>query len=147
MPQPTSSSSVVLSGPPQVPAIQDYVLYASGPSINELTIHDYMTSDSFMFKFQNFLSILLDIIKEQGRQLEFDGYYISYLLGNLTQEEFEETAKTFITEPKATSPEAIMDRVQMLYTLRGHDISIREMAQYLHCDEEIVVKALQLLQK
>ena len=106
-----------------------------------------MPTSSFVFEFKNFLSILLDIIKEQGRQLEFDGYYISYLLGSLTQEEFEETAKTFITEPKATTPEAIMDRVQMLYTLRGHDISIREMAQYLHSDEETVVKALQLLQK
>lgn len=106
-----------------------------------------MPSDSFVFEFRNFLSVLLDIIKEQGRQLEFDGYYISYLLGNLTQEEFEETAKTFVMEPKATTPEAIKDRVQILHALRGHDISVREMAQYLHCDEEIVVRALQLLQK
>ena len=124
-----------------------YILHASGPSLGQLQIHSIMPSNSFVFEFKNFLSILLDIIKEQGRQLEFDGYYISYLLGSLTKEEFEEVAKTFVTEPKAATPEAIMDRVQVLHALRGHDISVREMAQYLHCDEGTVVKALQLLQK
>jgi hypothetical protein len=122
------------------------VLYASGPSLNELTIHDYVTSDSFMFKFQNFLSILLDIIKEQGRQLEFDGYYISYLLGNITEEEFQEIARDFVTETRETPFDVLKDKVRVLNALRGQDLSIREMAQYLHCSEDDVVRALRLLQ-
>lgn len=115
--------------------------------MDRLQIHSIMPSDSFAFEFKNFLSVLLDIIKEQGRQLEFDGYYISYLLGNLTQEEFEEVSRTYVVEAKANTAEAIKDRVEILHALRGHDISVSEMAQYLHSDEETVMKALKLLQK
>jgi len=146
MAQLTSGNSAV----PLVPAkpAKDYILHVSvGPSPGELTFRGIMPSDSFVFEFKNFLSILLDIIKEQGRQLEFDGFYISYLLGTLTQDELDEAAKTFVTEATVTTAEAIKDRVGILHALRGHDISVREMAQYLHCDEEAVVKALQLLQK
>lgn len=144
MPQPTSSSEVKLVAPTW--PTRDYLIRASGTSLETLQLHGVIPTATFVSTFKDFLSTLLDIIREQGKQLEFDGYYISYLLGNLTEEEFQEIAQGFVTETRETPFEVLKDKVRVLNALRGQDLSVREMAQYLHCSEDDIVRALQLLQ-
>jgi hypothetical protein len=143
MPQQTNSSEVKLAAP--ILPKYDYLLHASGMSLETLQLHVIPTA-TFVSTFKDFLSTLLDIIREQGKQLEFDGYYISYLLGNITEEEFQEIAKGFVTETRETPFNVLKDKVRVLNALRGQDLSIREMAQYLYCSEDDIVRALQLLQ-
>jgi Trp operon repressor len=115
-------------------------------SLETLQLHEVIPTATFVSTFKDFLSTLLDIIREQGKQLEFDGYYISYLLGNLTEEEFQEIAQGFVAETHEMPFEVLKDKVRILNALRGQDLSVREMAQYLHCSEDDIVRALQLLQ-
>lgn len=146
MPQQTSGTEVKgLTGPSPLGRYQGYILHASGQS-GDIKIHWSISTSTFVSAFNNFLAVLLEIIKEQGKQLEFDGYYISYLLGHLSEEEFEEISKTFVSEIQDTPLEILKDKVRVLHALRGHDITIREMAQYLHCDEDAIMNALRLLQ-
>ena len=147
MPQQISNTGVLtFAVPPPVTPYHDYIFHASGQSLGTLQIHSVIPTATFTYTFNNFLSVLLDIIRGQGKQLEFDGYYISYLLGNLTEEEFDVIARTFVSETREIPVEELKDKVRVLHALRGHDTSIREMAQYLHCSEDAVVRALQLLQ-
>lgn len=111
-----------------------------------LEIQWEMPTSAFAATFHDFLSTLLEIIKGQGKQLEYEGYYISYLLGNLTEEEFEAVSSTYVTENQDIPLEQLKDKVRVLTALRGHDITIQEMAQYLRCDEAIIERAIQLLQ-
>lgn len=112
----------------------------------KLTGPTSMVAGTLFSPWKNFLTVLLEIIEGQGKQLEFDGYYISYLLGHITERQFKGISKKFVVEKKVTDPEQIKTKVQMLTALRGHDITVKEMAQYLHCDEAAVTKALALLQ-
>jgi len=123
----------------------DYIIRASGSSIENLQISWIGLTSSAYSYFKNFLSILLEIIKSQNKQLEFDGYYISYLLGNITEEEFESIAKKFAPEKKKIPLEHLRDKISILKGLRGHDITPKEMAQYLQCEESDIVKVLKLL--
>jgi hypothetical protein len=124
----------------------DLILRASGSSLEALEIRYIQPTSAFAFSFMNFLSVLLEIIESQSKQLEFDGYYVSYLLGHIDEKEFGAIAESYVSEKKEIRPEQLKDKVQVLQTLRGHDLTTREMAQYLHCDEADIIKALQLLQ-
>lgn len=43
---------------------------------------------------------LLEIIKNQNKQLEYTGYYIAFLLGCTSEKEFEEISKKFIIKSR-----------------------------------------------
>jgi hypothetical protein len=125
----------------------DFLFRASGSSLDNLKIDWVQPTSTAAFYFRNFLLILLEIIESQGKQLEFDGYYISYLLGHIDEKEFEAIAENYISEKtKEVSPEQLKDKIQILQSLRGNDFTTREMAQFLHCDEADILKALLLLQ-
>ena len=125
----------------------DYLFRASGTSLETLDIYWVQPTSAIAYSFMNFLSVLLEIIESQSRQLEFEGYYISYLLGHIDEKEFEDIAKKYVPKKTEIGPEQLKNKVEVLSALRGHDITIREMAQYLHCDEADIKKAIQLLQR
>jgi hypothetical protein len=141
-----SSAITKLTTPYQGVAKYDFLLRASGSTLDNLEILSVQPTSAVAFTFKNFLTILLEIIESQGKQLEFDGYYISYLLGHINEEEFEAISEKYILEkPNEVKPEQLKDKIDVLQSLRGHDLTTREMAQYLHCDEADILKALLLL--
>ena len=145
--QPTSGSAITAHADiPSTTQDVDLVFRAAGSSMETLQIQWQMPTATFTATFHDFLATLLEIIRGQGRQLEYEGYYISYLLGNLTEEEFETVSSTYVTETQDTPFEQLKDKVRVLTALKGHDITVQEMAQYLRCDEESIERALQLLQ-
>lgn len=113
----------------------------------KLTGPTSLVAGTLISPWRNFLTtLLLEIIEGQGKQLDFDGYYISYLLGHITESQFKRISKKFVVEKKLANPELIKTKIQVLKALRVHEITAKEMAQYLHCDEAAVTRALALLQ-
>ncbi len=146
----TNQDSTIVTKPPNSfpqPQKYDFIFRASGSSWEDFKVTWVQPTSAVAFSFQNFLSVLLEIIESQVKQLEFDGYYISYLLGHIDEKEFEGISEKYVSKKAGDiNPEQLKNKIEVLLSLRGHDITPREIAQYLHCSEDDVTKAILLLQ-
>ena len=123
----------------------DYIVKVSGCSLRNLQIDYIIPTSSLSTYLRNYIDILVEIIKSQSKQLEFNGYYISYLLGQIKEKEFEEIAKRFVVKKKEIPLKHLQQKVSVLKELMGDDITPKEMAQYFQCKEESIVKVLKSL--
>lgn len=123
----------------------DFLFRARGTSINDMEIIAITPTASAEYKFRTYLEILMDIIKGQSKQLEFNSYYISYLLGQTDENEFVKISKRFIQKKKKIMLDQLKNKVFVVKHLTDRDVTPKDIAQYLMCDEEDVMKAFQLL--
>lgn len=130
----------------------DYLFRACGTSINnlEITFVTDATSAEVMvtsadYKFRTYLETLMDIIKGHQKQRDFNSYYIAYLLGQIDDAEFEKISKTFVQKKKKIPMDQLKDKVLVVSSLTSHDVTPKDIAQYLFCEEEDVIKAFKLL--
>ena len=123
----------------------DYLFRAKGTSINDLKITSITPTASAEYRFRTYLEILMDIIKSQQRQLEFNSYYISYLLGQIDEDEFEKISRKFIQKKKKIPLDQLKDKILVVSSLTSHDVTPKDIAQYLFCEEKDVVEAFKLL--
>ncbi len=81
--------------------------------------------------------VLGEIAAYQARLLEYNGYYISFLLGTLTEEDFRDYSTKFAIERNGKYDEEELAR--KILTLRSTveiDFSTSELADLFECDEE-----------
>jgi len=123
----------------------DFLFRARGTSINDLEVTFITDTASAEVKFRTYLEILMDIIQGQHKQLEFNSYYIAYLLGQIDDAEFEKISKKFVQKKKKIPLDQLKDKVLVVSSLTSHDVTPKDMAQYLFCEEEDVIKAIKQL--
>jgi hypothetical protein len=123
----------------------DYLFRAKGTSINDLKITFVTQTTTAEYRFRTYLEILIDVIRSQQKQLEFNSYYIAYLLGQIDDDEFEKISKKFVQKKKKIPMDQLKEKVLVVTKLTGHDVTPMDIAQYLFCDEEDVIKAFKLL--
>lgn len=140
----TGTTQVVKYKPKKSKKKIDYIIRAYGTSIEDMRMIISPTS-SVEYRFKNFLQVLLEIIESQDKQLDYSGYYISFLLGQISKKEFEEISDNFVIKEKKIPEDLLQYKIYIVQNLMRGDITPKEMAQYFQCNEKDVIQSLKLL--
>jgi len=84
------------------------------------------------------VEMLSGVIKSQKRTLEYNGYYISFLLGTITKEQFEEVNKKYVLELKETEPPYLMEYIRTLCSLTQESYTMLELSTLFRVVPEVV---------
>ena len=129
----------------------DYLIRMYGPSREEIkfvitgtekfkrhfgSVFDY-------FKFVN--DTLVEVIVSQKRSLDYNGFYNAFLMGQLSEEEFEIIAQKFTYIPRTIDTVTLSSKVNILFDLTNIDYSIAELADIFQCNNNTVTTAVQLI--
>lgn len=91
-----------------------------------------------------FISPLVVAIRAQKRQLEYNSFYISYLLQQITEEQLEEYASKLAISAKPINEEIISQHIIVLENLTGLSFTDTELADIFECDDKTIGDALKL---
>jgi len=122
----------------------DLLIRAYGSSREDMQMIISPTS-SVEYRFKNFLQVLFEIIGSQNNQLDYSGFYISFLLGQISKKEFEEISDKFVIKEKKLPDDILQYKISLVKDIMGEDLTPKEIAQFFQCDERDVIQALKLL--
>ena len=86
--------------------------------------------------------ILRKIIFYLRNKINYQSLYTAFLLGTLSEEEFEEESEKFIVQQKDISVETVASEIKRIHNLAWLDFSISDYADYFQCSQDIVQEAL-----
>jgi len=91
------------------------------------------------------INLLRSVIFWLRNNLNYDGVYTAFLLGCLSEEEFEEESEKFTVYEEFVDPIKIAQDIQKMYSLIGVDFDTSDYAGYFKCSQENVMEGLKLL--
>jgi hypothetical protein len=147
--------TLVQTGTPVIPAKEtnfDYLVRLTGNQRSQaFYVNSWPTEDiAKMFysvfedkKFQ--LDTLVGVIKWQADLLDYNGHYNAYLLGQTTDEEFEQVAQKFAYEPLDVPPDHLFLRIRTILDLTDINYTPGDFASMFRCNRESVIRAVDKL--
>lgn len=112
-------------------------------STNTQTIRDGL--DTYHNQHKQDINLLRSVIFWLRNNLDYDGVYTAFLLGCLSEEEFEEESEKFTVYEEFVDPIKIAQDIQKMYSLIGVDFDTSDYAGYFKCSQENVMEGLKLL--
>ncbi len=88
---------------------------------------------------------LVEVILSQKRSLDYNGFYNAFLMGQLSEDEFEKIAQKFTYLPKTIDTITLSSKVNILFDLTNIDYSISELADIFQCNSNSIATAIQLI--
>jgi hypothetical protein len=88
---------------------------------------------------------LVEVILSQKRSLNYNGVYNAFLLGQLSEEDFEKIARKFTYRPKPINPRILSSKINILFNYTKIDYSPSEIADIFRCNITDVQKCIQLI--
>jgi len=122
----------------------DFIIRASGQSFETMNYKVRPTSSVRHF-FRGFYQVLTEIIESQKKQLEYNGYYNSFLLNQISEKEFEIISRQHIIQPKSVPLDLLSDKINIVINFVDSEATPKDMAQYFECEEEDIIKSIKLL--
>jgi len=122
----------------------DFIIRAYGQS-SETMNYKVRTTSSVRYIFHGLCQVLTEIIGSQKKQLEYNGYYNSFLLGQLSEEQFEKISRQHIIQPKSIPLDLLSDKINIVRNFVDPEVTPKDMAQYFECEEEDILKSIKLL--
>jgi hypothetical protein len=86
--------------------------------------------------------LMLKMIKAQRRLIQYNGHYIALLLGQITEDEFENISKELAYDPRNIDEHELAYQIRCLHALTGLDYSASDFADIFECDENTVIRSL-----
>jgi hypothetical protein len=131
----------------------DYLARFSGDSIGNLDLIAIRPTETFVSSFKDFLkgigereSTLVEVIKKQKNLIDYNSYYISYLLNQISEDEFYKIAEDFAYSTQAWDESDIEKKTLLLLEKTGDSFSSSSDLSYLWgCSEEIIESVLKKL--
>ena len=93
------------------------------------------------------VEVLATVIKSQNKQLEYQSYYNAYLLGSLSEEEFEIESDAFICNQITMEPVHVADVISRLDQLLDLKFEDSQLAEFFHIDIAAVSEGRSLVHK
>ncbi len=112
-------------------------------STSTQTVRDGL--NAYYDQHQQEINLLRSVILWQRNNLDYDGVYIAFLLGCLSEEEFQEESEKFTVYEELVDPIKIAQDIQKMYSLIGVDFDTSDYAAYFKCSQENVMEGLKLL--
>jgi len=133
----------------------DYLvrLRFSGVPLENIDI-DIHPTEVVMRSFKDFLeeikkrnSTLVEVIKKQKNLIDYDGYYNSFLLNQITEDEFKKIAEDFAFSPTSCDESEIEKKTLVLLYTTGISFSVTDLSYFWGCPEEQIETVLTKLEK
>lgn len=93
------------------------------------------------------ISVLCETISSLKKTLDYNGYYIAYLLDQLSEEEFEKIAKEFSFTPKPYLDKELKKKIKILFTFTGERFTPSDISDIFVIDETKAEEILQEMDK
>jgi hypothetical protein len=129
----------------------DYLIRACGSTTESLEF-SVVGTKTFKSHFGNifgYYKIVRDTLKEvilaQKKSLEYHGVYNAFLMGQMSESEFEEIAKKFTYKPKSINVRLLSSKINILFNITKIDYSPSELSDIFHCNMNDVTQAIHLL--
>lgn len=151
----TSSTSIMTeiardlsdkSAPASKTEAVDYVALVSGGKI-------VATSDtvSFVSKLEEQIKKVArvsdEVITSLRRNLDYSGYHISYLMDQISQEDFAKISEEFALERVSGLSEELLNKIQILFYISTQSYTPSELSDIFRIDEETAEKAIDRLKE
>lgn len=91
---------------------------------------------------QPVINVLARTIKSLKLNREYNGTFIAYLSGQLSEEEFLEEAEKYAYEPTAEITEETLREIKILYENTKLEFSPSEIAEIFHLDFDACAEAI-----
>jgi len=101
-----------------------------------LAWHDSLMAD---------VDALVNVAVFQRKYINYQATYNAFLLGALSEEEFEEESDAHMVEEKQFPPEVLAPVLKRLERLLPFDLNQRELGEYLEADQKSIQQALEYL--
>ena len=89
--------------------------------------------------------LLRSVILWQRNNIDYNGLYTAFLLGCLSEEEFEEESEKFTIYEEFVDPIKIASDINRIYSLTGVDFDTSDYAGYFKCSQENIMTGLKQL--
>ncbi len=129
----------------------DYMIRLAGTNEDDMNYvvketHEFKTYLSNIFEYFKFVKdTLVEVILSQKKLLDYNGVYNAFLLDQLSEEEFEQEAKTFIYKPASIDPKKLSIKIEILYNYTKIDYSTSELSNIFHCDIDNVEESIKII--
>jgi len=129
----------------------DYLarIWGSSPADLKISIKE---TGKFKAHFENvflYFRLVKDTLKEvilsQRKSLQYQGVYNAFVLGQLSEEEFDSAAKKFSYKPKSADICLLSSKISILFDATQIDYSPSELADLFQCNSNDISKAIHLL--
>ncbi|MHB8406432.1 MAG: hypothetical protein ACYDCJ_13540 [Gammaproteobacteria bacterium] len=88
---------------------------------------------------------LVTAIQSQKRHLEYNSFYISYLLKQITEKQLEHYAKSIAFKPKQMDASIVAKYIYVLRSATNIDFTEAELSDIFECDKAIIDAAIKLM--
>lgn len=129
----------------------DYLVRVCGSTAEDIEF-SVTETEKFKSHFGNifgYFKIVKDTLKEvilsQKKSLEYHGVYNAFLMGQMSENEFEEIAKKFTYRPKSISTKKLSSKINVLFNITQIDYSPSELADIFRCNMDDVITAIHLI--
>lgn len=130
----------------------DYLARFSGASIENLDLIAFRPTATVVSSFKDFLkgigereSTLVEVIKKQKNLVDYNSYYISYLLNQISEDEFYKIAEDFAYSTQPCDESDIEKKTLLLLGTTGVSFSSSDLSYLWGCSEEIIESVLKKL--
>jgi len=130
----------------------DYLARFSGAFVENLDLIAIHPTEAVISSFQDFLkrigereSTLVEVIKKQKNLIDYNSYYISYLLNQISEDEFYKIAEDFAYSTQPCDESDIEKKTLLLLEKTGDSFSSSDLSYLWGCREEIIESVLKKL--
>jgi hypothetical protein len=130
----------------------DYLARFSGASVENLDLIAIHPTEAVISSFQDFLkrigereSTLVMVIKKQKNLIDYNSYYISYLLNQISEDEFYRIAEDFAYSTQPCDESDIEKKTLLLLGTTGVSFSGSDLSYFWGCSEEEIESVLKKL--
>jgi hypothetical protein len=130
----------------------DYLARFSGVSIEKLDLIAIRPTKAVTNSFKDFLntirereSTLVEVIKKQKSLADYNSYYISYLLNQMSEDEFFRIAEDFAYSVQPCDEPDIEKKTLLLLGSTGVPFSTSDLSYFWGCSEEKIENVLKKL--
>lgn len=91
------------------------------------------------------LAALTTVVNFQRKYINYQATYSAFLLGTLSEEEFEQESDAFLVEERSLPPEEIAPMIERIDRLLDFSLTDREIGEYLEVDRASLEAGLSYL--
>lgn len=86
-----------------------------------------------------------DAVDALKRKIDYNGVYNSFLLSQITEEEFEQASLDFVLEPSSCDSELVSRQIEVLLAFTKSDFTTSEIVEIFSAPEDVVEDAVKQL--
>jgi len=138
---------------PQVHNKYDFIARFSGATLENvkcIATEPTETVASYFFYFAERVkarkAVLVEVIKKQKEMINYNGFYTSFLLGQITEENFDKIDEDFACSIELCDDSEIEEKTLLLLSETGLEFSTSDLSYFWGCSDEQIDAVLNKLE-